>query len=260
MRYNNLPGLLIKKHNFDNPEVFKAFCKKYSYNESVIQGILDSKWDNILKCHADDFAEFTGECRSTIYEFYKDLPKAGFATAPPIGRPYYTEPHYATLSIDGMDKEKFYPHAKALLEGKTMKPEPIEIRNIFVTDMIEEILENHELFKQGIVGIELPDMGTTDTYETLGQILGTREINGIGVCVIPEPVFEFLNSPVEDRSQDLLRRIKRDRIDGIRYNRIYIALYERNFPEELKKAHDVFVTITDKGPRYKGIIEQNQID
>lgn len=101
--------------------------------------------------------------------------------------------------------------------------------------------------QQGIVGIKLPEsLGVTQEHEFCTQLfyLGKDLPQGsIQVALIPPPLAEHFDFKDKVQMEALGRRIQRDHDDGIRYNRVYIAIYTNDVPMSIAQCHDLFIEL-----------------
>lgn len=95
--------------------------------------------------------------------------------------------------------------------------------------------------KQGIIGILAPYMGAVEEMEFCRSLF---DIGDVQLIILPPPDTAWFDKNNKDQMKSLEGRIIRDKTDGIRYNRVYVALYNDALPEHVKEAHDVFVYVT----------------
>lgn len=110
-----------------------------------------------------------------------------------------------------------------------------------IIDPIYSYLRDHQI-SQGIVGIKVPQMGTVQENEFYSSLIQLNNLVGCDIqsVIVPD------SRTLPDHEASLERRVGRDRLDGIRYNRVYFALYNTDPCEKVKLAHDIFFDITDE--------------
>lgn len=119
-------------------------------------------------------------------------------------------------------------------------------------DAVYNGLINCNMNKPGIIGIQIPSFpGTVEMYEFMEHITECSKETSTDVVIITEPKSEWFHHKNKIQMEALAGRVIRDRNDGIRYNRLFIALYRslNPVPEAVKLEHDYFITIEDKGIR-----------
>lgn len=99
--------------------------------------------------------------------------------------------------------------------------------------------------EQGIIGVKVPRMGIEESCEFHEGVFYIQDNNPeLNFAYLPTPNMDHFKS-VQDNYAALARRVERDGLDGVRYNRIFIAVYQEvNVPEVVVKAHDIFLDIT----------------
>lgn len=108
----------------------------------------------------------------------------------------------------------------------------------------------------GIIGIQIPThVGTVEEHEFYDWLIGAFEPNGPHHVVIPKPDLKWFNMRDPSQVSALAGRVSRDRIDGVRYNRLFIALYgsDNPLPESVIVEHDWFITVDGKGGPYRRV-------
>lgn len=102
----------------------------------------------------------------------------------------------------------------------------------------KELAESN--LKQGLVGIQLPSMVHKKDYEKLIKELGYmgQSIDSDAQVLVLLPTKPTTESGENDRA-------RRDRNDGIRYNRLYISVYWDVKPTSIIDKHDLFFDIKE---------------
>lgn len=119
---------------------------------------------------------------------------------------------------------------------------PLKIVGLELPEILQ-IAINTSGIKQGIVGIHLPRMGTVEEHEFLTSLFYLNQDTGLEQQVVVLPAITTKWFSVDDKEQmdALARRVERDKLDGVRYNRVFIALYNDTYPDKVKAAHDVWI-------------------
>lgn len=110
-----------------------------------------------------------------------------------------------------------------------------------IIDPIYSYLRDYPI-SQGIVGIKVPQLGTVQENEFYSSLIQLNNLVGCDIqsVIVPD------SRTLPDHDASLERRVGRDRLDGIRYNRVYFALYNREPCEKVKLAHDIFFDVTEE--------------
>lgn len=95
--------------------------------------------------------------------------------------------------------------------------------------------------KQGIIGICAPFLGTVEEMEFYRSLFGVNEVQ---LVIIPTPDRNYFDKKDKAQMDALARRVIRDKTDGIRYNHVFVAIYEDMVPNNVKEAHDIFVYVS----------------
>lgn len=112
-----------------------------------------------------------------------------------------------------------------------------KLMSLTINPMIEHYLEQNPI-EQGIVGIQLPGMVRSTTINSVVNALFLQR--DIQVVIIPPPLTSVFSSGVDKAIKAIGGRVQRDRNDGIRYNRVYIALYWDDLGSLNAHHHDIF--------------------
>lgn len=112
-----------------------------------------------------------------------------------------------------------------------------KLMSLTINPIIEHYLEQNPI-EQGIVGIQLPSLVSADTiYSVVNELFLQCNIQ---VVIIPPPLTSIFSSGVDKDIKAIGGRVQRDRNDGIRYNRVYIALYWDSLGSLNAHHHDIF--------------------
>jgi len=106
---------------------------------------------------------------------------------------------------------------------------------------INPIIEHHlkqSPIAQGIIGIQLPGMASVTSINSVVSELFYQ--SDIQVVIIPPPLVDVFSSYIDKDVKSIGGRVQRDRLDGIRYNRVYIALYWDDLGSLNAHHHDIF--------------------
>lgn len=129
----------------------------------------------------------------------------------------------------------------------------------FKSSQLEEIVTHviaYNPIRQGIIGIFVPDL--MGTVEQLEFIQGLYEIHDqlnydIQQVILPPPNHKFkAGNPTE--MEALARRVKRDHDDGIRYNRVYFAVYTEYPTDNVIKSHDMWFDTHKEGSQHVAVV------
>lgn len=121
-----------------------------------------------------------------------------------------------------------------LLRGSRLVELTMETENI-----IGDVLDQTGI-KQGIIGVLAPYLGTVEEMEFYRSLFGIKDVQ---LVILPPPDRAWFDKHDKGQMDALAGRIVRDKTDGIRYNRIYVAIYDDALPQHVKEAHDVFVYV-----------------
>lgn len=134
-----------------------------------------------------------------------------------------------------------------------------------VTMNILKVVEHHITsmpIKQGIIGIQLPGMVTTDeliTVQSDAFSLPYLVPYDLQIAIIPPPLTGIFDASSEEDVKAIGGRVHRDRLDGIRYNRVYIALYWDDLGHLNAHHHDIFFNaIGNQHDGYRVSISDNR--
>lgn len=106
---------------------------------------------------------------------------------------------------------------------------------------INPIIEHHlkqNPIAQGVIGIQLPGMASVTSINSVVSELFYQ--TDIQVVIIPPPLVDVFSSYNDKDVKSIGVRVRRDRIDGIRYNRVYVALYWDDLGSLNAHHHDIF--------------------
>lgn len=116
--------------------------------------------------------------------------------------------------------------------------------------------------QQGIVGIKLPlIMGVVQEQEFYVGLLHMGKSlsqNGLQFIILPPPLESAFSLDNKTQMESLGRRIQRDHDDGIRYNRLYIALYQPAMPDVIIPHHDLFIDLAPYHFEIMGTVTDNR--
>lgn len=112
-----------------------------------------------------------------------------------------------------------------------------KLMSLTINPIIEHYLGQNPI-EQGIVGIQLPGMVSVDIIDSVVSELFYQ--SDLQVVIIPPPLTNVFN-PIHDKDvKAIAGRVQRDRLDGVRYNRVYIALYWNELGSLNAHHHDIF--------------------
>lgn len=117
--------------------------------------------------------------------------------------------------------------------------------------IIEKALSEYPI-RQGIIGILLTsDLGTVQNYEFIDSLYNINKILNYDVqpVILPPPDKNHFIVTDKDKMDALRRRVERDHTDGVRYNRLYIAVYTETPTDPVIKAHDIWFKV-ESNPHY----------
>lgn len=114
--------------------------------------------------------------------------------------------------------------------------------------IFEKVLSDYPI-RQGIVGVYVqPDvLGTVEHYEFLDGLYRINEVLNYDIqqVILPPPASHHFVISDNEKMDALRRRVERDQLDGIRYNRVYFAIYTEQPPESVIKAHDIWFDVEE---------------
>lgn len=113
-------------------------------------------------------------------------------------------------------------------------------------EIVHDCFVDSGLEQPGIIGILYPfDLGTVEEMEFYTWLLTEFDPSGPHHLIVPVPDINWFNMNSHKDVVSLAGRVARDRTDGVRYNRLYIALYRENNPppEAVIVEHDHFFKI-----------------
>lgn len=116
-----------------------------------------------------------------------------------------------------------------------------QLVSLTIGPIVEHYLETTPL-SQGIIGIQVPGFITVDDLNKLVTELfalgiGTSEMQTV---IIPPPQIGTFDASKKADVESIAGRVFRDRNDGIRYNRVYIALYWDDLGSLNAHHHNIF--------------------
>lgn len=140
----------------------------------------------------------------------------------------------------------------------------VNITNIngrhFVSYDIDNIVMNvlaESGIQQGIVGIKFPtSLGIVQEQEFYTSLFHIQD--GIQLVLLPPPLASAFNPNDKTQMESLSRRIQRDHDDGIRYNRVYIAVYHHDMSDLIIPHHDLFVELSPYHFELMGTVTDNR--
>lgn len=112
--------------------------------------------------------------------------------------------------------------------------------------------------QQGIIGIHIPtDLGVVEDYELKMDLFDTVDnVNyEIQVIVLPQPSAKHFSVSNSMQMEALKRRVERDKIDGIRYNRLYLAVYTECPPSSVIETHTIWIATHKEHFEFVGTIK-----
>lgn len=119
-----------------------------------------------------------------------------------------------------------------------------KLMSLNINTVIENYLSQNPI-SQGIIGIQLPGMVSTDIIN--GVVNDLFYNNSTQVVIIPPPLTTVFDSGVDKDIKAIAGRVQRDKLDGIRYNRVYIALYWDDLGSLNSHHHDIFFNFEERG-------------
>ncbi|QZA70522.1 hypothetical protein AH04_35 [Erwinia phage AH04] len=122
-----------------------------------------------------------------------------------------------------------------------------QLVSLTIGPIVEHYLETTPL-SQGIIGIQVPGFITVDDLNKLVTELfalgiGTSEMQTV---IIPPPQLGTFDASKKADVESIGGRVFRDRNDGIRYNRVYIALYWDDLGKLNSMRHDIFFQVEER--------------
>lgn len=121
-----------------------------------------------------------------------------------------------------------------------------QLVSLTIGPIVEHYLETTPL-SQGIIGIQVPGFITVDDLNKLVTELfalgiGTSDMQTV---IIPPPQLGTFDASKKADVGSIAGRVFRDRNDGIRYNRVYIALYWDDLGKLNSIHHDIFFQVEE---------------
>lgn len=113
-------------------------------------------------------------------------------------------------------------------------------------EVVHDCFVDSGLEQPGIIGIVRPKwMGVAEEQEFHNWLLSEFSPSGPHHVIIPPPDTDWFNMLNQKDVIALAGRVARDRIDGVRYNRLFVALYTEDNPppESVIVEHDHFFKI-----------------
>lgn len=110
------------------------------------------------------------------------------------------------------------------------------------------------VIQQGIVGIRIPThIGVVEEYEFVTGLFNIEKAIGYEIqqVILPPPSFVHFDNTNRIQMEALTRRVQRDHDDGIRYNRVYLAVYNDYVHTSVMEAHDIFIEIDPANHRFQ---------
>lgn len=125
----------------------------------------------------------------------------------------------------------------------TMKLENVDS----ISEIVNYIISSYDI-DQGIIGIGTGRMDVVEGQQFTENMMSVQEdIPTHNFAILLTPNMEYFEK-AEPGYGALVRRVKRDSQDGVRYNRIFLAVYDNVVvPDNVRDAHDAFIKITDHG-------------
>jgi hypothetical protein len=119
--------------------------------------------------------------------------------------------------------------------------------------VVDDCFADSGLEQPGIIGIVYPRwLGVIEEREFHNWLISDFTADAPHHVVIPVPDTDWFDMDVPEQVTALAGRVARDRIDGVRYNRLFIALYHEDNapPESVIVEHDHFFKVyTEKDGR-----------
>lgn len=106
-------------------------------------------------------------------------------------------------------------------------------------NIIGDVLDQTGI-KQGIIGVLAPYLGTVEEMEFYRSLFSIKDVQ---LVIIPPPDRAWFDKFNKGQMEALAGRVIRDKTDGIRYNRVYVAIYDDALPEHVITSHDIFVYV-----------------
>lgn len=113
-------------------------------------------------------------------------------------------------------------------------------------EVVHDCFVDADTEQPGIIGIVYPQhLGVVEEQEFHEWLVTQFEAQGPHHVIIPVPNIDWFNMRSPSQVTALAGRVARDRVDGVRYNRLFVALYhEGNMPpESVIVEHDWFFKI-----------------
>lgn len=275
--------LLKEKYGFDSLVTRTRFICKYHYTNKWLADMLDDKFPELLPAHLLDIVEFTGIPMEDLLKLQGVNPNKGpLREGMPLGKPFCCLPIKGVVKIKdikeamkgptpvidvkdlshatGLTKSEIQKHMEG--DGKTISVPITDLSDIMEMPLIQRSGSvfsalisdylNEKPLKQGIIGIQVDSMINCKDLDMVQQSL--FDIPGetnydLQIVIVPPPLIGVFFASSEKDVKAIGGRVQRDRTDGIRYNRLYVALYWDDLGKSNIEHHDVFfdVTITPTG-------------
>lgn len=116
--------------------------------------------------------------------------------------------------------------------------------------VVTHCIQNNNL-QQGIIGIQIPPFVTTEHLDQLQVDLMTLPqlmIFDLQMVLVPPPLTGIFHAHNQTDVESIGRRVFRDQLDGVRYNRLYVALYWDDLGKANAEKHDAFVCLKEQTP------------
>lgn len=122
-----------------------------------------------------------------------------------------------------------------------------QLTSLTIGPIVGHYLETTPL-SQGIIGIQVPGLIAVDDLNKLVIELFALGIgiNEMQTVIIPPPQLGTFDASKKADVESIGGRVFRDRNDGIRYNRVYIALYWDDLGKLNSMYHDIFFQVEER--------------
>lgn len=116
-----------------------------------------------------------------------------------------------------------------------------------ISEIVKFIITSYDI-DQGIIGIDVGNMDVVEGQQFTENMMSIQEdIPTHNFAILLTPNMKYFEE-VEPGYAALVRRVKRDSQDGVRYNRLFLGVYHNvTVPGNVCDAHDVFIKITHHG-------------
>lgn len=140
----------------------------------------------------------------------------------------------------------------------------MDIKTLFGSDLEQIVVDilDRSVIQQGIVGIKIPtDIGTAEELYFVTGLFNIQNNLGYEIqqVILPFPSFVHFDNTNKIQMEALARRVQRDRDDGIRYNRVYLAVYSDYVHPSVMEAHDIFIDINSANNRFQATYKDLRI-